>query len=68
MFPPVNINHSTRVVNTNHSALFCEYQSFHSPSEHQHSSHQTGDPLPVEELDGWKAGRQTIFENECYHL
>jgi len=33
----------------------CEYQSFRSPSEHQHSHDQTGDPLPVEELDGWKA-------------
>jgi len=48
------------------SSSTSDYQSFHSPSEHQHSSDQTGDPLPVEELDGWKAGRQTIFENGCY--
>jgi len=43
----LNINHSSRVVNTNHPALFCEDQSFHSPSEHQHSSDQTGDTLSV---------------------
>jgi len=55
MFPHVNINHSSRVVNTNHSALFVNINHSVPLVKTHYSFGETGQPLPVEELDGWMA-------------